>query len=499
MEKSIIEKTTIVLPSSFKEILKTINSNKLGIVFVIDSNGCLMGSITDGDIRRAIIQGIKLEEDITIDSSAVNRKPTSLPFESDIQEILNCLDQKHVPYTSHIRCVPLLDSKGKIVDISTRSRIRQFPIFQPGIGSQELNNVIDCVKTGWISSKGTYIAKFEKLFKNYLKDGYPVAVSSGTTALQLGLITLGVGPGDEVIVPNFTFAASINSIIHSGAKPVLVDVDKETWTLDLEKIEKSITSSTKAIMPVHIYGQPCRIDEIVDIAKKKNLLIIEDCAEAIGAKYKNRLVGGDGDCSCFSFYANKTITTGEGGMIVFKNLEAANKARVLRDHGMSKTKSYWHEEAGFNFRMTNMQAAIGVAQMERIDELLRYRKKIFDNYNEKFKKIKNISLLPNNNWSNNSFWLYTVIVNNIGEKKRDKLLIKLKDRGIECRPSFYPLNTMKPYKKFAKGNFEVSEYLGTNSISLPSSSLLTKNEQNYIADIFLEELNKINISFKVSA
>ena len=159
MEQSIIEKTTIALPSSFKKVLKTINSNKLGIVFVIDNNGRLIGSITDGDIRRAIIQGIKLEEDITIDSSAVNRKPTSLPFESDIQEILNCLDQKHVPYTSHIRCVPLLDSKGKIVDISTRSRLRQFPISQPGIGSQELNNVIDCIKTGWISSKGTYITK----------------------------------------------------------------------------------------------------------------------------------------------------------------------------------------------------------------------------------------------------------------------------------------------------------------------------------------------------
>jgi len=439
MEKNIIVKTIITLPSSFRKVLEAINNNKLGIVFVVDDKGCLIGSITDGDIRRAILKGINLEDGITIESNAVNRKPSSLPFESDIQEILDCLDQKHVPYAAHIRCVPLLNSKGKIIDISTRSCVRQFPIFQPGIGMQELNNVIDCVKSGWISSKGTYITRFEKLFKEYLQGGFPVAVSSGTTALQLGLVTLGVGLGDEVIVPNFTFAASINSIIHCGAKPILVDVDKKTWTLDLGKIEKSITSSTKAIMPVHIYGQPCRMDEIVTIAKKNNLLIIEDCAEAIGAKYKNRLVGSDGNCSCFSFYANKTVTTGEGGMVVFKNLEAANKARILRDHGMSKSKSYWCEYVGFNFRMTNMQAALGVAQMERINELLEYRQKIFKNYDEKFKKIKNISLLPSNSWSDNSFWLYTFIVNNIGEKKRDKLLKLLKDRGIVSRYEFNKL------------------------------------------------------------
>ena len=228
--------------------------------------------------------------------------------------------------------------------------------------------------------------------------------------------------------------------------------------------------------------------------QKNNLLIVEDCAEAIGAKYKNRLVGSDGNCSCFSFYANKTVTTGEGGMVVFKDLEAANKARILRDHGMSKSKSYWYEYVGFNFRMTNMQAALGVAQMERINELLEYRQKIFKNYDEKFKKFKNVSLLPSNSWSDNSFWLYTFVINNIGENKRDKLLNLLKDRGIESRPAFYPLNLMKPYKQFAQGNFEVSEYLGMNSISLPSSSKLTKNEQNHIVDIFLEELNNLNVT-----
>ena len=163
---------------------------------------------------------------------------------------------------------------------------------------------------------------------------------------------------------------------------------------------------------------------------------------------------------------------------------------------MSNSKSYWHEYVGFNFRMTNMQAAIGVAQMERINELLEYRQKIFKNYNKKFEKIENVSLLPFNNWSENSFWLYTVVVNNIGERTRDKLLMLLKDRGIECRPAFYPLNLMRPYKKFARGSFEVSEYLGTNSISLPSSSALTNSEQNHIVNIFLEELNNLSVGLK---
>jgi len=493
MLESIVEKTVITLPASIKKVLKTISENKLGIVFAVDDKGCLIGSITDGDIRRAMLQGIKLEkEGITTESIALNRKPFSLPFESDIQEILYYLDQDFQNRT--IKCIPLLDTQGRIIDISIRSRIRRFPIYQPEIGIKELSNVVDCVRSGWISSQGSYITRFEKLFSNYLHGGHAVAVSSGTTALQLGMVALGIGPGDEVIVPNFTFAACVNSIIHCGAKPVLVDVDKETWTLDLNKIKKSITPATKAIMPVHIYGKPCRMDELIDIAKKNDLLIVEDCAEAIGAEYKNRLVGLDGNCSCFSFFANKIITTGEGGMVVFKNIEVANKARILRDHGMSKSKSYWHKYAGFNFRMTNMQAAIGVAQIERIEELLKCRQKIFENYNQKFKKIENISLIPINNWSKNSFWFYTIVVNNIGEKKRDKLLSLLKDRGVECRPAFYPLNRMKPYKKFGQGNYEVSEYLGANSISLPSSSVLTKNEQDYIADAFHKELNNLSLN-----
>ena len=489
MQENIIKKITIKLPADFKEVLNKINENELGIVFVIDDKGHLIGSISDGDIRRAMLKGMNLEDSISMKSDAVNRKPFSLPFDSDIQKILSFLEEDFEHKT--IKCIPLLDSKGRIIDISTRTRVRQFPISQPKIGGQELSNVIDCVKSGWISSRGAYITKFEKLFNDYFEGGNSVAVSSGTAALQLGMTTLGIGVGDEVIVPNFTFAASINSIIHCGAKPVLVDVNRDTWTLDLEEVKKAITNSTKAIMAVHVYGQPCMMDELISIAKENNLLIVEDCAEAIGAIYKNRLVGLDGDCSCFSFFANKTITTGEGGMLLLKDVSLANKARILRDHGMSRSKSYWHEYPGFNFRMTNMQAAIGAAQMERLTILLKQREKLFYNYDQKFKKIKNITLLPSNNWSKNSFWLYTLVIEDIGEVERDKLLIRLKNRGVECRPAFYPLNQMKPYKKFGLGNFKISQSLAANSISLPSSSDLTINEQNYIVETFFEELNQV--------
>ena len=231
--------------------------------------------------------------------------------------------------------------------------------------------------------------------------------------------------------------------------------------------------------------------EILKIAKDNDLLVIEDCAEAIGAKYKDRIIGNDGDCSCFSFFANKTVTTGEGGMVVFKEEAAAKRARILRDHGMSPTKSFLHEYAGFNFRMTNMQAAIGVSQMERINDFLQSRKKIFDKYNSEFKKISCVDLMPSNNWSENSYWLYTLTIKDFGEKRRDILLNKLIDRGIECRPGFYPINIMKPYKKFANGKYNVSKYISENSISLPSSSTLNEAEQKHIINAFLEELNNI--------
>jgi perosamine synthetase len=477
-----LESLLVTLPISFHDALEAINANTLGIVFIVDNERKLIGALTDGDARRDLLSGAALSDMITLDSNYFNKTPHHLPFDCEISEIWALFQQE-------LRCIPLLDTSHRVVDFSTRARIRQFMVLQPDIGEQEISNVLECVTSGWISSQGRFIGIFEKAFSDFLGGGHSVAVSNGTVALQLGLTTLGIGRGDEVIVPDFTFGASVNAIIHSGATPVLADVDRETWTIDLDELSRLITPRTKAIMPVHIYGQPARIDEIREIADEKGIFVVEDCAEALGATYKGRRVGLDGNCTCFSFFANKSITTGEGGMVVFRDAEMAQRARVLRDHGMRPQKRYWHDHAGFNFRMTNMQAAVGVAQMERVEELLSRKKAIFQAYDSLLAGTPGVSLLPKNNWSENSYWLYTMILTGYEAEVRDKLITNLGYRGIDARPGFYPMHEMDPYREYGRGTYPVSNYLSANSVSLPSSFGLSNDEIAHIVQIFLNELS----------
>jgi perosamine synthetase len=479
-----IDNLFVELPIDFKEALKTIEINGLGIIFFIDSNKKLIGSFSDGDSRRVILKETSLPKMIEKNSDFYNKKPHYLPFDCQISEIWTL-------FHHNIKCVPLVDNDMNVVDFSTSSRVRKFPILQPDIGDEEINNLLECANTGWISSQGRFIKEFEVDFSGYLNGGHAVAVSSGTAALQLGMLALDIGANDEVIVPNFTFGASINAIIHVGAIPVLVDVDPETWTLSLKAIEAAINKNTKAIMPVHLYGQSAHIDEINKIAKNNNLHIVEDCAEALGGTYKKRLIGRDGDATCFSFFANKLITTGEGGMVVFKDKKTADKAKIMRDHGMSPQKKYWHEFAGVNFRMTNMQASIGVAQLKKINNFLLKRKNVFQRYDKNFKSNSQLLLLPKNSWSENSYWLYTLVVSEFTEKKRDKLLKALSDRGIDARPGFYPLHKMPPYQKYSNGSdYPISSFLGTSTINLPSSPGLTFDEIDHIAQIVINELER---------
>ena len=477
----------ITLPKRMEDLLKAISKNGLGIIFVVDENQKLQGALTDGDIRRALFNGVKINEMINKDFKFLNTNPFWLPYSSSVQKIMSHLNQSS---EKDLKCIPLLNENKEIVDISTRNKVRSFPVASPEIGEEELANVIDAISTGYIYSVGKYIEQFENKFEEYIGQGYAVAVSSGTSALQLALSTLNLSKDDEVILPNFTFGGSINSIINSGATPVLADINIDNWTIDLNEIKKKITNKTKAIMPVHIYGQPSEMDEICEIAKKNKLLIIEDCAEAIGARYKDKIIGSHGDSSCFSFFANKTLTTGEGGMALFKKKDDAEKAKILRDHGMSKKKKYWHDFLGFNYRMTNMQAAIGVAQIKKIDILLKNKKKIFEYYDNKFRDNSRIFLLPKNSWSENSYWIYTIRIKGFSETKRDKFIINLKNRGVDCRPGFYPLHLMKPYKPYAKGDLKNSISVSKNSVSLPSAPNLTHQDQDFISKIFYQELDK---------
>jgi len=357
----------------------------------------------------------------------------------------------------------------------------KIPVAEPLINDEELKLVIECVKTGWISSKGEYISRFEEEFARYCGCKYGVAVHNGTEALHLALCALGIGHGDEVLVPDLTFAATVNAVIYTGAKPIYVDVHPTYWCIDPEKIEKKITKRTKAIIPVHLYGHPCDMDAIRDIAEDHGIYVIEDAAEAHGAEYKGRKVGSLSDVACFSFYGNKIITTGEGGMCLTNNEELAEKMRLLRNHGMDPDRRYWHITVGFNYRMTNIQAAIGLAQLKKIDKFIEIKRKNAKLYNSLLSDIEGIVPPPEEKWAKNVYWMYSVLV--IEEEfgiNRNQLIAYLEQKGIETRPFFYPLHEMPPYK--SDGKYPISTYLSRRGVNLPSSVKLTPGQIAYIVD-----------------
>lgn len=358
------------------------------------------------------------------------------------------------------------------------------PIAEPLLGEKELEYVTECIKTGWVSSLGEYILNFEKNFSEYCGAKYGITTSNGTTALHLALTTLGIEKGDEVIVPTLTFIATANSVSYTGAKPVFVDSEPHTWNIDPNKIEERITGKTKAIIPVHSYGHPCDIGAILDIAEDHNLRVIEDAAEAHGAEYKGRKVGGFSDAACFSFYGNKIITTGEGGMIITNSEEIAEKAMMLRDHAMSKEKRYWHPFVGFNYRMTNMQAALGLAQLERIDEIIRIKRDNAKLYNSLLESVRGVSLPPEEGWAKNVYWMYSLLIEDDFGISRDELMIKLRERGIDSRPFFIPLHLQPPYN--SNEILPIAEELSRKGINLPSAATLKEEEITYICGVMRE-------------
>ena len=351
-----------------------------------------------------------------------------------------------------------------------RTNIR-VPVAVPDLKGNEFSYLMDAFLSTWISSSGEYVNRFEQDFCEYCETGYGVAVSNGTVAIHLALISLGIGPGDEVILPDLTFAGTINSVIHANTTPVIVDVTRDSWCIDPDEIEKAVTKKTKAIIPVHLYGQPCDMDRVMDVARRHGLYVIEDCAEAHGAVYKGRKVGSFGDISCFSFYGNKIITTGEGGMCVTNSVDHYEKMRILRDHGMNKSKRYWHDVVGYNYRMTNLQAAIGVAQLERIDNILKDRAEIENLYRESLSGVPGIEFQKDFSPERNKItWLVSVLV----KGERDVLLKRLLDNGIDVRPFFYALSQMDIYKKFVFSN-KVSNQLSLSGLNFPTNKSVDKS------------------------
>lgn len=351
------------------------------------------------------------------------------------------------------------------------------PVAEPLLGEEELNNVIEAVKSGWISSKGKFVEEFESKFARYCNRKYGIATSNGTVALHLALTVLDIKKGDEVIVPNLTFIAVANSVFNCNAKPVFVDSHPEYWCIDPERIEEKITPRTKAIIPVHLYGHPCDMDSIMDIAEDHDLYVIEDAAEAHGAEYKGIKVGSFGDISCFSFYGNKIITTGEGGMCLTNNEELVEKMETLRNHGMDPNKRYWHEFIGFNYKMTNLQAAIGAAQLNKLDEFIRKKRQIAKFYSKGLEDLAEkelVKLHPEMQWAKCIYWMYCILIEDKFGVSRDHLMEKLEEKRIETRPFFYPINVMPPYKDDEK--FPFTEEISRKGINLPSGVNLTEGD-----------------------
>jgi len=345
----------------------------------------------------------------------------------------------------------------------------------------ELEYLTDCVKSGWISSAGRYVRRFEEEFASYIGCKYGVALHTGTAALHLSIAALGIGPNDEVIVPTLTFASTANIVYFTGAKPILVDVEKDTWNIDPEILEQKISGRAKAVIPVHLYGHPCDMDRIIEIADKHEIAVIEDAAEAHGAEYKGKKVGILGTVGCFSFFGNKIITTGEGGISVCNDQELAEKMAKLRDHGMSRRKKYWHDEIGFNYRMTNLQAAVGVAQLERIDFFLKRKQEIARFYKSYLSEIQGIIMPPEKEWAKNVYWMFSILIDREYYRiKKDDLMDALLQKGIETRPIFYPLHRMPPYKQ--DGLFPNAEYISDSGLNLPSGVTLKDEEIEYICE-----------------
>ncbi|MFH1514194.1 MAG: DegT/DnrJ/EryC1/StrS family aminotransferase [bacterium] len=361
------------------------------------------------------------------------------------------------------------------------------PISEPLLGEEELQNVIDAVKSGWISSKGAYITEFEQKFAGYCGVNNGIATSNGTAALHLALKALGIKKDDEVIVPTLTFIATANAVTYCNAKPVFVDSHPIYWNMDPEKIEEKITENTKAIIPVHLYGHPCDMDPIMDIARDHDLYVIEDAAEAHGAEYKGKKVGSFGDINCFSFYGNKIITTGEGGMCLTDDDELAERMRILRDHGMNPNRKYWHDVIGFNYRMTNMQAALGVAQIEKIEKIIELKRLNAEHYNRLLKNVnENTITLPiEEKWARNVYWMYSVLIDH--RINRDDMIKKLEQEGIDTRPLFYPIHKMPPY---LGGVFPVAEVVSKLGISLPSSPNLMLSEIARVCDVLFNIMSE---------
>ena len=357
---------------------------------------------------------------------------------------------------------------------------RFIPIAAPFFKGNEKKYVNDCMESTWISSKGKYISLFEEKFADFCNVEHAVSVMNGTVALHLALLAFDIGEGDEVIVPTFTYVATANCVKYTGATPVFVDSEPQTWNINPLEIEKAITPRTKAIIAVHIYGHPADMDAIMDIARRHDLYVIEDAAEAHGAQIHGKRVGSFGHIAAFSFFGNKIITSGEGGMVVTNEPDLAKKVRQLKGQGVDPERRYWFPRIGYNYRMTNIQAAIGLAQLEEADWHLAQRRRVIDTYRKLIGNVSGFSLQPELPGYKNSYWMTSLVLDE-SLPPRDWVMDQLTLRGIETRPFFHPMHVLPMYADICKGKkFPIASQISKQGMNLPTSANLSEDDIKFI-------------------
>lgn len=470
----VLDELIVPAEATVRDVLNRINENGRGIVFAVDGGGRFVGLVTDGDIRRALLKGARMESPA---GEWLNRNSVTAAQGTPLEMILRLLDER-------VRCIPILDADHRPVDFAALDQNYHLPVAEPSLTGRELEYVTDCIATNWISSRGKYVDRFESEFAALCDARFAISTSNGTTALHLALAALGVGPGDEVIVPDLTFIATANAVTFCGAKAVLVDIDPWTWTMSPAAVEAAVTPRTRGLIPVHLYGHPADMGALGAIAERHGLFLLEDCAEALGARYRGRIVGAIGTAGCFSFYGNKTLTTGEGGMVVTNDAEIAQRARLLRDHGMSPERRYVHPVVGFNYRLTNLQAAVGVAQLERIDEIFARKRRLDATYRRSLSRVPGLALPPRADWAEPVCWLFSLLLEQTFPLSRDTLLAALEQRQIGCRPLFHPLHMQPPYLDHRP--FPVAEDVARRGLSLPSAVTLPDRSIEHVCAVIAE-------------
>lgn len=348
----------------------------------------------------------------------------------------------------------------------------------PNLGASEKKYLNMAIDTGYVSTAGPFVAEFEKRFAGHIKAKGAVSIQSGTSAIHTSLYELGIGKGDEVIVPALTFVGTVNPVIYVGAVPRFADVDNRTWNISCEEIEKNITKKTKAIIPVHLYGNPCEMDAIMKLAKKRGLFVIEDATESLGAVYKGKYTGTFGDLGCFSFNGNKVITTGGGGMVAGKDAKRLEHIKFLINQARDESRGYYHPEVGFNNRMTNIEAALGLAQIDKLNMFLEKKTRFADIYKSELKDIRHIRFQEELSFAKSSYWLICIMF----EKRRNIAAVqrKLKEKNVPTRRIFMPIVEFPPYRSYKRGNYENSYAIYENGLCLPNSTLNSEQDIYYV-------------------